>query len=192
MKMFPDTEVLRMDTDTVRKAGSHEAIINRFVEEKVPILVGTQMVTKGFNFGNVTLVGVLSADQSLYAGDYRAGERTFSLLTQVIGRSGRGNLTGRAIVQTYHPDNEIIKLSAEQNYAEFYQMEIALRKIQNAPPFTLLLSITVSGENERQVISCVNYVKKYLNLRLKNQNSTQSWDRFLSLWLRSTTDFAIA
>lgn len=172
-EMFPDTELLRMDTDTVRKAGSHEAIINRFVEEKVPILVGTQMVTKGFNFGNVTLVGVLSADQSLYAGDYRAGERTFSLLTQVIGRSGRGNLTGRAIVQTYHPDNEIIKLSAEQNYAEFYQMEIALRKIQNAPPFTLLLSITVSGENERQVISCVNYVKKYLNLRLKNQNSTQ-------------------
>jgi primosomal protein N' (replication factor Y) len=170
---FPHVEVLRMDTDTVRKAGSHEAILDRFVEEKVPILVGTQMVTKGFNFGNVTLVGVLSADQSLFSGDYRAGERTFSLITQVIGRSGRGNLEGRAIVQTYHPDNEIIKLSAEQNYLEFYKMEIALRKIQNAPPFTHFLSITVSGEKERQVISCVNYVKKYLEYHLEGVTSVQ-------------------
>ena len=98
-----------MDTDAVAPVGSHEQLFERFRKEKIPFLVGTQMVTKGLNFENVTLVGVLSADQSLYAGDYRAGERTFSLITQVVGRSGRGTKPGRAVIQTFTPDNETIQ-----------------------------------------------------------------------------------
>ena len=104
-ELFPDVEVLRMDTDTVTPAGSHEKLLDRFRQENIPIMVGTQMVTKGLNFENVTLVGVISADQSLYAGDYRAGERSFSLITQVVGRSGRGQKPGRAVIQTVRRSN---------------------------------------------------------------------------------------
>jgi len=110
-------------------------------------MVGTQMVTKGLNFENVTLVGVVSADQSLYSGDYRSGERTFSLITQVVGRSGRGQKPGRAIIQTFTPENEIILQAARQDYEAFYHSEIELRKLQNTPPFSQLLSVTVSGLN---------------------------------------------
>ena len=103
MELFPGIEILRMDTDTVSGAGGHDKLLERFRREKIPIMVGTQMVTKGLNFENVTLVGVICADQGLYAGDYRASERTFSLITQVIGRSGRFEKPGRAVIQTYTP-----------------------------------------------------------------------------------------
>ena len=120
----------------VAPVGSHEELFERFRKENIPFLVGTQMVTKGLNFENVTLVGVLSADQSLYAGDYRAGERTFSLITQVVGRSGRGSKPGRAVIQTFTPENETIQLAAKQDYDAFYASELELRKLQNAPPFS--------------------------------------------------------
>ena len=141
-QMYPDTEVLRMDTDTVKAAGSHDALLSKFKDEKIPIMVGTQMVTKGLNFENVTLIGVISADQSLYCGDYRSGERTFSLITQVIGRSGRGSKPGRAIIQTFTPQNEIIRLAAAQDYDGFYNTELSLRRLQNTPPFADIIAIT--------------------------------------------------
>ena len=165
-ELFPDSEVLRMDADTVAPAGSHEKLLDRFREEKIPIMVGTQMVTKGLNFENVTLVGVISADQSLYAGDYRAGERTFSLITQVVGRSGRGQKPGRAVIQTYTPDNETIVQAASQDYQAFYDSEVGLRKLQHTPPFSELLSITASGMSEEHVFRACRRIRERLDALL--------------------------
>ena len=165
-ELFPGSEVLRMDADTVAPAGSHEKLLDRFREEKIPIMVGTQMVTKGLNFENVTLVGVISADQSLYAGDYRAGERTFSLITQVVGRSGRGQKPGRAVIQTYTPDNETIVQAASQDYQAFYEDEIGMRKLQHTPPFSELLSITASGLSEEHVFRACRLIRERLDTLL--------------------------
>lgn len=153
-ELFPNTPVLRMDTDTVAPAGGHDVLLERFQAERIPIMVGTQMVTKGLNFENVTLVGVISADQSLYAGDYRATERTFSLITQVVGRSGRFEKPGRAVIQTFTPENETIRQAARQDYESFYRAEIELRRLQALPPFTELLCITMSGREESLVLGC--------------------------------------
>lgn len=169
--LFPDTPVLRMDTDSVAPVGSHEELFERFRNENIPIMVGTQMVTKGLNFENVTLVGVVSADQSLYSGSYKAGERTFSLITQVIGRSGRGKKPGRAIIQTYTPDNEIILQAAKQDYDDFYSTELELRRLQNAPPFTRLFSITATGESEELVVSACRYIRSFFDLMLKGRSA---------------------
>ena len=162
-ELFPDVEVMRMDADAVAPIGSHEKLFERFRNEKIPIMVGTQMVTKGLNFENVTLVGVISADQSLYAGNYKAGERCFSLITQVIGRSGRGDKPGRAVIQTYTPDNETILQAARQDYEEFFKSEIMLRRLQNAPPFSDFLAITASGMDEELVVNCCRQIKKFLD-----------------------------
>ncbi len=152
--LFPGTPVLRMDTDAVAPVGSHRALFEQFRVQRIPILVGTQMVTKGLNFENVTLVGVLSADQSLYCSDYRAGERTFSLITQVIGRSGRFEKPGRAVIQTFTPENQIILQAARQDYDSFYQGEIALRRVTGSPPFGELFVLTASGKDETAVLRC--------------------------------------
>ena len=165
--LFPDIEILRMDTDSVSPIGSHEPLFDRFRQENIPIMVGTQMVTKGLNFENVTLVGVLAADQSLYAGDYRAGERTFSLITQVVGRSGRGSKAGRAVIQTYTPDNETIRQAAAQDYEAFYSSEIELRRLQNAPPLCKLFSLTVSGMDEEQVRRCARFLRELLSASVR-------------------------
>lgn len=166
---------MRMDTDSVAPVGSHELLFERFKRERIPIMVGTQMVTKGLNFENVTLVGVISADQSLYAGDYRAGERAFSLMTQVVGRSGRGSKPGRAVIQTYTPENETIKQAARQDYEAFYQSEIQLRKLQNTPPFSELLAITASGQNEEHVVNACRYIRG----RLESTAGRGSWAEIL-------------
>ncbi|WP_186564523.1 replication restart helicase PriA [Lawsonibacter celer] len=149
---FPDREVLRMDTDTISATQSHEKLLSRFERERIPFLVGTQMVAKGLDFENVTLVGVVSADQSLYVDDYRAGERTFSLLTQVVGRAGRGAKRGRAIIQTYTPENDVITCAARQDYDSFYEQEIELRRLRGCPPFRDLFVITASGLTESGVL----------------------------------------
>ena len=162
-ELFPEVEVLRMDADSVAPIGSHEKLFERFRNEKIPIMVGTQMVTKGLNFENVTLVGVISADQSLYAGNYKAGERSFSLITQVIGRSGRGTKPGRAIIQTFTPENETILQAAKQDYDDFYKSEIMLRRLQNAPPYSDYLAVTTSGTNEEQVVNCCRQLRRYLD-----------------------------
>lgn len=161
-QLFPDTEVLRMDTDTVKAAGSHEALLGRFRDERIPIMVGTQMVTKGLNFENVTLIGVISADQSLYCGDYRASERTFSLITQVIGRSGRGSKPGRAVIQTFTPQNETIRLAAAQDYDGFYKTELGMRRLQNTPPFSDIIAITASGADESAVVKCCRDISRVI------------------------------
>lgn len=153
---FPGVEILRMDADTVTATNSHEAILEKFRKQRVPILLGTQMVAKGLDFENVTLVGVLAADQSLYTEDYRAGERTFSLLTQVVGRAGRGSKEGRAVIQTYTPDNDVIRCAARQDYEAFYSQEIAMRSVREQPPFGNVLMIHASGLEETAVLrGCV-------------------------------------
>ena len=159
MELFPGVEILRMDADTVSPAGSHEAILGRFRSERIPILLGTQMVTKGLDFPNVTLVGVISADQALYAGSYRSSERCFSLITQVVGRSGRGEKPGRAVIQTYTPENQVIMQAARQDYRSFYTSEIALRRLQYAPPFSDTLAITATGLTEADVLRCCAYIR---------------------------------
>ena len=166
-ELFPDTEILRMDTDSVAPLGSHEKLFDRFRDEKIPIMIGTQMVTKGLNFENVTLVGVICADQSLYSGDYRAGERTFSLITQVVGRSGRGEKAGRAVIQTFTPENQTIRQAAVQDYEDFYASEIELRRLQNAPPISDRYTLTASGQNEEQVEWAIRYLFDLLSLSAK-------------------------
>ncbi len=161
-KLFPGVPILRMDTDTVTAARSHEIILNEFAEKKIPILIGTQMVAKGLDFENVTLVGVLSADQMIYAGDYRARERAFSLITQVVGRSGRGEKTGRAVIQTYTPENEVIRFAARQDYASFFESEAKLRNVLRLPPFSELYSIMVTGADEDIVLRCCCEMKTAL------------------------------
>jgi len=151
-EIFPGVEMIRMDTDTVTASKPHEYYLERFRKENVPIMIGTQMVAKGLDFENVTLVGVIAADLALYAEDLRAAERTFSLLTQVVGRAGRGEKTGRAVIQTYTPEHEVIRFAARQDYDSFYQQEIGLRKLRGTPPFSDLTVITVSGPDETCVL----------------------------------------
>ncbi|MBO4915057.1 MAG: primosomal protein N' [Oscillospiraceae bacterium] len=153
---FPGVEIIRMDADTVGATHSHEKLFKRFVDKKVPIMLGTQMVAKGLDFENVTLVGVLAADMSLYVDNYRAAERTFNLLAQVVGRAGRGSKQGRAVIQTYTPENEVILAAAAQDYERFYKSEIRMRKLRRYPPFSDLFTLTVSGVEETQVVrSCL-------------------------------------
>ena len=151
--LFPNTKVLRMDADTVSAAHGHEALLRQFTERRIPILLGTQMVAKGLDFENVTLVGVLDADLSLYVQNYHAAERTYSLLAQVVGRAGRGERAGRAVIQTYHPDNEVIQAAAKQDYEAFYRNELRLRRLRRYPPFADLFTLTVSGREEMRVIA---------------------------------------
>ena len=149
---FPDVDVVRMDADTVSLSHSHEKLLDRFRDEKVPILLGTQMVAKGLDFENVTLVGVLNADAGLYAADHRARERTFSLISQVIGRAGRGDASGRAVIQTFTPENDVICSAARQDYDSFYEKEIELRRAMKLPPFRALYTVTCSGADETAVL----------------------------------------
>ena len=150
--LFPEMETLRMDTDTVSAVNTHEKILQRFQQEKIPVLIGTQMVAKGLNLPDVTLVGVLDADLSLYTGGYRAGETTFNMLTQVVGRAGRGETPGRAVIQSLVPEHQVIRLAAKQDYEGFYGLEINLRRVQNAPPFGDLALVTFTGQEETAVL----------------------------------------
>ena len=151
--LFPGVRILRMDADTVSQVNSHERLLSRFRNEKIPILLGTQMVTKGLDFENVTLVGVILADQSLYVNDFRAHERTFSIIAQVIGRSGRGEKTGRAVVQTFTPNHEVIRLASLQDYESFYAREITAREVIECPPIRDFLTINLSGLDETRILS---------------------------------------
>ena len=150
--LLPEMQTIRMDADTVSAVNTHEKILDRFREEKIPVLIGTQMVAKGLNLPDVTLVGVLDADLSLYTGGYRAGETTFNMLTQVVGRAGRGDAPGRAMIQTLVPEHQIIRLAARQDYDGFYALELGLRRVQNAPPFGDFTLITFIGEDEGAVM----------------------------------------
>ena len=165
-ELFPFCPVLRMDTDTISAAHPHEELLDRFQKEKIPVLVGTQMVAKGLDFENVTLVGVVAPDLSLYVDDFRAGERTFSLLTQVVGRAGRGEKKGRAVIQTFTPENDVIRCAARQDYDQFYEEEIALRQLRRYPPFADLTILTASGADEGAVLRCCTRLRRSLEQAL--------------------------
>jgi len=168
--LFPDIATLRMDTDTVSAVNTHEKILDRFVQEKVPVLIGTQMVAKGLNLPQVTLVGVLDADLSLYTGGYRAGETTFNLLTQVVGRAGRGDAPGRAILQTLNPEHSVITLASRQDYDGFYNLELELRRVQSAPPFGSLAAVLFTGQDEARVLHSARKFRDSLVFALNQQD----------------------
>ena len=165
-ELFPDVEIMRMDTDTVSAAHPHEELLDHFRRDKVPVLVGTQMVAKGLDFENVTLVGVVAPDLSLYVDDMRAGERTFSLLTQVVGRAGRGEKNGRAVIQTYTPNNDVIRFAARQDYDGFYKSELPLRRLRGDPRFSDIIVITASGMDEGSVLRCCARMRQALHAEL--------------------------
>ena len=171
--LFPEMPTSRMDADTVSAVNTHEKILDTFQQEKIPVLIGTQMVAKGLNLPDVTLVGVLDADLSLYTGGYRAGETTFNMLTQVVGRAGRGDAPGRAVVQTLSPEHQVIRLAAEQDYEGFYNLEIRLRQVQNAPPFADIVTVTFSGLEELAVLRGATKFRDSLNACLRQEEYQQ-------------------
>lgn len=153
--LFPQARILRMDMDTTARKGAHQKLLEQFRAHRADVLIGTQMVVKGLDFENVTFVGVLNADMSLYMEDFRAAQNTFHLIAQVVGRSGRGEKEGCALIQTYHPDNSTIQYAAQQDYEAFYRQEIAVRKLLQYPPFCDLCAITLTGEQEQAVCDTV-------------------------------------
>ncbi len=164
-EIFPNARILRMDTDATSSKSSYEKMISAFAKGDYDILVGTQMVAKGLDFPNVTLVGVLNTDHMLYADDYRSYERSFSLLTQVVGRSGRGNSKGMAVIQSYTPDNLIISMAANQDYDTFYNTEIQVRKSMLYPPFADICLIGFVGENQALTLKAANaFLKSFISL----------------------------
>ena len=150
-QLWPWIETIRMDADTVSATNPHDKILSRFQTEKIPVLIGTQMVTKGLNFPNVTLVGVLDGDGSLYTDDFRAAENTFSKITQVIGRAGRGEQKGRAVIQTMTPENQVLLQAASQDYDAFYETELPLRQMRGCPPFADVFQVKFFGAFENEV-----------------------------------------
>ena len=169
-KLFPSATTIRMDVDTVSKKNSHEEILNKFKNKNIDILIGTQMVVKGHHFSNVTLVGVIAADSSLYIEDYRSNERTFQILTQVAGRAGRENLPGKVIIQTYNPENFAIECSKIQDYDVFYETEIELRKQLKYPPFCDIISIGLTDTDDIKIKNVSDKLYKYINNYIKKEN----------------------
>ena len=157
-RLLPQAKILRMDTDTTSTKFAYDTMLNDFRSHRADLLLGTQMVTKGHDFPDVTLVGVLLADASLYLDDYRASERTFSMLTQVIGRAGRGEKPGLAVIQTNNPDSEVIRLACAQDYESFYEREIRLRKLLTFPPFCDIALLTMVGSVESELLRASNYL----------------------------------
>lgn len=169
--ILPKARVLRMDADTTSKKGSHHHLLEIFAQGRADILLGTQMVAKGLDFDHVTLVGVLDADQSLFAQDYRAKERTFSLITQVVGRAGRRGKQGRAIIQTYNPDHPVLLCAARQDYEQFYADEIEIRQALLMPPVEQMLMLTGTGENESDVLAALLRLKQRILSLMEGQFS---------------------
>lgn len=157
-KQFPTARVLRMDADTTSGKLAHEKILSKFRNREADILVGTQMIAKGHDFPGVSLVGVALADTSLFVNDFRANEKTFSLLTQVLGRAGRSGSTGKAVLQTYVPDNDVLNMSANQDYESFYESEIKFRKANVFPPFCDIVTVGLTSEVENDLVTAVKTV----------------------------------
>ena len=162
LKSFPGAKVLRMDADTTRRKDDHEKILSAFGRGEADILIGTQMIVKGHDFPRVTLVGVLAADLSLCSGDYRAGEKTFQLLLQAVGRAGRGERPGEAVLQTYHPDHYCIQAAAAQDYDWFYQEEMAYRSLMDYPPRAAMAAVRGAGKEEELLTQAMDYCRKYI------------------------------
>ncbi|WHY88034.1 primosomal protein N' [Neobacillus novalis] len=165
-KILPEARVIRMDVDTTGRKGSHERLLKDFLDGKADILLGTQMIAKGLDFPNITLVGVLSADTMLHLPDFRSSEKTFQLLTQVSGRAGRHQLPGEVIIQTYTPEHYSVELAGTQDYDLFYQQEMLSRKMHHYPPFYFLSLITVSHEQLLAVVTATEKITNYVQSRL--------------------------
>lgn len=168
-QLLPGARILRMDVDTTRKKGAHEKILSKFGKKEADILLGTQMIAKGLDFPDVTLVGVLNADTALSLPDYRSSERTFQLLTQVSGRAGRADKKGQVVIQTYNPDNYAIQLACKQDYEKFFFYEMRLRHINNYPPYFYTIKLTVSAKNEASAAKESFKIKKEMEQYLTSQ-----------------------
>lgn len=171
-KRFPEARIARMDLDTTRGKEGYQKILQSFAKRESDILIGTQMIVKGHDFPHVTLMGVLSADLSLYASDYRAAERTYQLLVQAVGRAGRGALEGEAVIQTYHPEHYSIQTAIQQDYDAFFQEEISYRELMGYPPASNLLAVHGSCENEELLDQAMDYIRRYL-LRIRGNEDFQ-------------------
>lgn len=169
VELFPEAKVLRMDVDTTRKKGSHEALLEQFGQGKADILLGTQMIAKGLDFPNVTLVGVLNADTALNLPDFRSSERTFQLLTQVAGRAGRADKKGKVYIQTYNPQHYAIRFSKQQDYEGFYAYEMGIRRSLGYPPYYYTVGITLSHKSEAEVVSKAYQVMEILKKGLTDK-----------------------
>ncbi|MBQ8002715.1 MAG: primosomal protein N', partial [Clostridia bacterium] len=170
-EIFPTAKIVRMDADTTGGKNGHEKVLNEFEKEDSDILLGTQMVSKGLDFPRVTLVGALAADSSLFSDDFRAQEKTFALITQVCGRAGRGDSLGRAIIQTYSPDNRVLNLAAKQDYKTFFEEEIEFRRVFGYPPFEHIVNIIISGEDEDKCNKCAQVCFSELKVSSPLRNS---------------------
>ncbi len=173
-KLYPTARILRMDNDTTSGKEGHYKILKAFGEHQADILVGTQMIAKGHDFPAVTLVGILDADMSLHFSDYRSGERTFQLLTQVAGRSGRAEEKGKVVLQTFDPENEVLRYAIGYDYEGFFNNEISLRAATQFPPFSKIVRVLVTGEDDKKTIEALREV--YVALE---QLYTENPDKFL-------------
>ncbi|MBW1605633.1 primosomal protein N' [Lactobacillus sp. Sy-1] len=169
-RLLPSARVIRMDVDTTKRKGAHEKLLARFGSGQADILLGTQMIAKGLDFPNVTLVGVLNADTSLELPDFRANEKTFQLLTQVSGRAGRAEKKGEVYIQTYNPDNKAIQFAKDQDYEAFYRWEMRMRHLANYPPYFFTVRVTASANYENQSASVIYEVDRFLRQHLTNRN----------------------
>ena len=157
-KIFPEAHILRMDNDTTAGKEGHFKILKAFSERQADILVGTQMIAKGHDFPSVTLVGILDADMSLHFSDYRSGERTYQLITQVAGRSGRAREKGKVVLQTFDPENYILRYAITYDYKGFFEHEVSLRKATAFPPFAKIVRVMVSSEEEKKALEALKEV----------------------------------
>ena len=171
---FPGARVLRMDADTTRKKESYEKILSAFADERADILVGTQMIVKGHDFPNVTLVGILAADLSLNRNDYRAGERTFQLLTQAAGRAGRGDKKGEVVIQAYQPEHYSIVHAAKQDYTAFYEEEIAYRDLMSYPPVSHMLAVLIISSGQKEGMKLCEEMTNIVNTERVRDRETDA------------------
>lgn len=169
-KLFPDEKIIRMDVDTTRKKGAHEKLLRQFGQKEARILLGTQMIAKGLDFPDVTLVGVLNADTSLNLPDFRSSERTFQLLTQVSGRAGRAEKAGEVVIQTFNPDHYAIVLAQAQDYEGFYQREMYVRHQGDYPPYYYTIQVAVSHPEEVEAARKIFYLSEELKTILSPQS----------------------
>lgn len=174
--IYPGARTLRMDMDTTAGKDGHEKILSAFANGEADILIGTQMIVKGHDFPNVTLVGVIAADLSLYASDYRAAERTFQLLTQAAGRAGRGHKMGQVVIQTYSPENFAIEASTRQDYMEFYEKEILYRKLMEYPPAYEMMAVLMTSKDEKLLVQLAGYIKDRVEGYVIGQASEEAKD----------------
>jgi primosomal protein N' (replication factor Y) len=166
VRLFPKARIARMDRDTLQKKEDYRRILTEFRTGRIDILVGTQMIAKGLHFPNVTLVGVLYADLSLHVPDFRAGERTFQLLTQVSGRAGRGDVEGEVFVQSFTPFHPAIQFARRHDYAGFYEAEVEFREQLKYPPFSRIALLTLKGRNEDKVKFSADHIRKELEAKV--------------------------